>query len=531
VPGAEPGADGAAVAGAGDAAVCTLVDPLGVYTSGGLVGDRVWVGDRSWPVLANTATTLTLGQADDGVLPEMVGSKTLYYTGVADRGGLAGLAMRVPGLPVTAADLALGLAALLLAGWSLLYARDSWRLVPVAVLALLAVGFWSLVEPLRPWDQSDQPTNWGAGMKEWIQQAEVLLVGLMVFRIACRDAWLRRALVWTGLAMAVLMVGSALWEYAAVLNGRTPRLLADLHEVDGLWGFRWNPGRSGIGGSESSRNVLAVSGMLLTPILLAGAMIPRRWWWRLPLFALAALSLVTILSLAQLLAALAGCLLVAAVWRARWAVPAVLGGAVAVLLATCVLVPQHGRILLDSTGLSKLADPYGALPMPLKGETSRSRPTEWVQWQQKYLERQAALQAVAYSPVVGLGLGHYQERINQYYTQSTLAGNLYVMKPDHNAMEKDAHGQYFITAVETGVLGVAALIWLLTAGISRATRAARIAQDPRDAAICLGIAGGLLALALGGFVAPILMRGISLLLVAAIAYAYAVIDSRDPDAA
>ena len=230
--------------------------------------------------------------------------------------------------------------------------------------------------------------------------------------------------MWTLLGVAGVVVIVGLYEYWSVLAGRTTRGILDVAAIDSTFGFRYNPTRSTMAGTESSRNVLALYLAVMLPLLTSIAMHTndRRRQVIAAIIALAAVALIH--NVALLLCALAGCVVVAIQSpRPRAVTGTLLVTAVAVGV-TCAVSPQHGLILMDSVAVTKYDDPYGSLPMPLKGhnaDTVGQTGERWEPLQQKYVEMQTAMNAVSVSPLLGHGLGHYQTRINAYYTRRQTA--------------------------------------------------------------------------------------------------------------
>ena len=391
-------------------------------------------------------------------------------------------------------------------------------LPPVPVTVLVVVAAASALPWLRVLDEwgpslaaDDRTRGLLTSAKELVQFAEVWLVAFLVFRGVGRDARFRRWLVPVLAVVALALWGSALAEYVAAVSGRSLRGLADVGEIDGLFGLRYNPSFLQVLGSESSKNVLGLALAVLAPLLLGAAWGQPQMWARWLLAALALVLLTGILHLGLLIAALAGCVLVAALAQRRYAVPAVLLTALLVLgAAVSWRGSQHGPILLDSVALCRQEDRFGLLPMPMKGISQTTGRADWSPWQQKYEEWQAALNGISFSPLLGHGLGSYQARINPFYARGQLE-TLWIEKLPRNLMEKDAHSVYFVFGVETGVLGLLALCWVLVWGVQSALRARARTALAADRWLMCGVAGALVALLLAGVFTSFLVRGVALL--------------------
>jgi len=512
-----------------------LRDPFAVFPPDKLAGDRVHFGEQRFPITANTPRELTLA-AEPEAVRSAIREHEGYVTGFTTAGPLQALALRMPGANVTAADLLLGLTFLAL----LLYLglRRDWDrrvLPPLGIWLLLLVGTWSVVgwaRPLDAWygeelagDPAARAAAWRAGIKELVQYAAVLLGGYMVFAAAFRDPRARR---WAYVALLVvggLSVLVAWGEYAAVSRGSTLRGLADTMSVDGLFGVRHNPTRADATGSESSRNVLGLYLAWLLPLGLATLAAPWPWYARAGGVLLAALGLGVVLHAGLLVAAIVGCLVVAATWARAWAVHTTALGALLVLLTVALAVQalsvhdypnQHGVVLMDSVALHRHADVTGLQPMPLTGRGGEDY-RQWNPWQEKYVEMQAALNVFSFSPLLGHGLGRYQKVIGAGYSDSRLPSLRWIQEEPANYMEGNAHSLYQVLAVETGALGVLALLALLIGALRAALP--RLAAGGPLRYQAMGVTGALVALGLGTCFGSFMVRGLAVLTVALLALA------------
>jgi len=497
--------------GAGDGAV--IYDDTSVYADGELKGTWVWLDGEHYEVLDNTATHILVA-GDVAELQARLENGRDYLAGFKEKTGLAGLALAVPRANFTLADVLLAAGLVGVAGLLLVRRRRPERWLPsISLLALFVVCALSLVDCLRLFDQTDMAAERGQGIKELIQYAEVVAAWLL-FRQLLADERMRRWLGRVLVAGAAVMVLVALVEYIAVVQGKTLRGLLDINELDSLLGFQYNPARSNASGSESSRNALAMYLVIIVPLLLGMGLASDRKAVRVALPALAAVALCLCLNAYLLVCAVLGCLAVASLCRWRAAVPLTLCGAFVVLLGMCLLSEHHGPVLLDSVALHRSYDEYGLLPMPVKGLGVETH-AEWEPWQQKYVERQAAMNAIGFSPLLGVGIGNYQARINMFYGSGLLDGHG-MEKSAVNFMEKDAHGLYFVQGVETGLLGVGCLLWFLVCTLGRACRAAGAAGDG-DRGLAVGVAGTIVALILACWGGSFLVRGLQFLVIALMA--------------
>jgi hypothetical protein len=500
-----------------------IVDKYGVYKANDLAGDTIWVSGQKYAVAGNTGTRI---QLETTTAEHAIEFKDEYLTGVREKTLIVRAALAFPRINFTLADCLLGLGLLALAVHLLMKRQMPQRWLPSAgIILFLCVCLFSLFDWARLFCEPDSPTDIKAGIKELIQYAEVWVFGYLFFVEVLRRPRVRKAAVITLLAMFALMVVVALVEYGLVTAGKTARGLLDVGEIDSLFGFRYNPERSNNPGTEAGKNVLAAYLMFMLPFAIGAMKSLKPLWQRLVIGLFACLSLVCILHAGMLLVALAGCLVVGMVSCPRWGGVAVIGAFLIVLTTACTVLPQHGKILLDSVALSRTGDTYGLQPLPMKGEGLQNK--KWDPWQQKYTELQAALNAVGTSPVLGHGLGGYQKCINAFFSGGPMY-TLDISKSPVNLMEKNAHGLYTVQAVETGVLGLACLLGLLAAAAATAMRLRGSTEDPGDRALLLGVAGALVAILLGGWLMSFLMRGLSLIAIALIALPAAIEKPGEP---
>ena len=496
----------------------TIVDQFAVYECDELVGSSLWIGDRKFTVVQNGRTYIRL----DVPATELsaVEREAGYLTGVTEKSFIVRAALACPSIGFTLADCLLGLGVVFLAGYLLLTRqRPGQWLPPPGILLLLLVCLLSLFDWARVFDKSGNEADRGAGIKELIQYVEVWVVAYLFFVEVLRRVRMRRLAVATMLVMFGVVVVAGLVEYCLVLSGGTARGLLDIAAIDSLFGFRFNPSRQGVAGTESGKNVLGTYIIIMLPLAFAMLPVIRPLWQRLVLAMLCLLSLICVLHLGLLICAAAGCCAVAVASPRRFAVPLTLAAFPAVVGVTCLVSSHHGKVLLDSVALHRSADPYGLQPMPMKGQNWQH--PRWNPWQQKYLEIQAALNAVGYSPVLGHGIGGYQRRINVFYSNSPM-WSTGVEKSPVNLMEKDAHGLFLVQAVETGVLGLACLAGLLLAFLGRALKVRAAAAEPYDRALLIGVAAALVSILLGSWLISFVVRGIQLVVIALFAMPAAV---------
>jgi hypothetical protein len=470
---------------------------------------KIDFGGESFSVLDNTQTSLTLDATAERVAA-VLEQHPEYLTGFAAKTGAIRAALRVPAVGFTPADVLLGLALLLLA-LDVLRRRDWQALrVPLPVVALLLICAITLIDKARLLDQSYTHVDVRGGIKELIQYAEVLLAAWLFFAWALARPRARQAALATLVAMCAICVGAALFEYA--------RMSVSVQGIDGIFGIAYNPTRSNSTGSESSRNLLALYMAMMSPILLGLTAATRNRLGKGLLLALLVGTWAATLSLWLLICGLLGCVLVAGCGK-RWAIPALVLGALFAIFAIGQGAKEHGKILMDSAALYRNADTYGILPQPMTNKDANSAEV-WTPWQQKYVELQAAMNALSYSPLLGYGLGSYQVRINAFYDSAKIEGHA-ISKDPANFMERDAHGLYKVQAVETGLLGLGCLLWLLVQALVDKLRG-RSALDRREGWILAGVAGAILVMILASTFGNVMTRGLQFIAVALLAWPSAV---------
>ncbi|MCK5849413.1 MAG: hypothetical protein KAH23_00755 [Kiritimatiellae bacterium] len=488
-------------------------DDMSVYADGELTGQWIWFGDEHYEVLDNTATHI-LVDCDYDKLLNVVDSESSYFTGFRKKTGVVKLALVVPGVNFTVADCLLVFGLVMLTVVLLVQRQKPAQWVPpLPLMALLVVCIFSLVDRLRILDQTGLSVDRGKGIKELIQYVEMAAAWLF-FRHVLAEKRFRRWFAWllaTG-AAAVILVGLA--EYVAIVSGRTLRGLLDINELDSILGFQFNPSRYNTTGSESSRNVLAVYLAMAVPCLFGLGLAWKSRLLRTAMIVLAGLGLCLCLSAPILVCTVAGCLTVACLLKSKHALPFTFAGIFIVLLVMCTVQKHHGRILLDTSAIHRVTDEYGLQPMPVKG-LGVTTYEGWDSWQQKYVERQAAMSAIGFSPLLGLGLGNYQAKINMFYSTPYLDGHA-IEKSSINFMEKDAHGLYQVQAVETGLLGVGCLLWFLISIFRQAVVAGRDAGE-RDRALLIAVAGSIMALIMVCWYGSFMVRGLQFIAMAMLA--------------
>jgi len=400
------------------------------------------------------------------------------------------------GVVVTAADVLLGVAALLWAARRIARRDGRWPPVTAAALGTLWLAV-SLVPALKGGDDLAVGVS---GVKHVLQFAEYFVVGGILFAETLRDPLCRRWAVWALAAATAAAVLTALVQYA----GGTPAAL-----VRGT-GF-------------GNRNTFGLFLALALPVLFGVALFSRAWGVQLGAAVLTAVGLCVMTAGGLFLATAAG-LLTAGFLRSRWAFATV---AVALTLTAVFLLPrlprENSRLLLDSVMLYKESDPAGVFRDDVRGieekltdkrralgaKVMAGRPVSeddlvqegeysW-KWQQRYKEWQAALNMAARSPLFGVGAGAYQRNVNAFYYE--------MPKYPKNLMEPDALSFYFVWAASAGIPFLLICAAMALGAATGAARGLAALEAPVDRGLAAGVLGALAALAVACVFTSPFVRG------------------------
>jgi O-antigen ligase len=238
----------------------------------------------------------------------------------------------------------------------------------------------------------------------------------------------------------------------------------------------------------ANRNVLGGYLALLIPLLGGLVLYEACWWRRVWMGAMAAAGLLVTLSGGALLAIVVALAVVAMLrGSAAFAVVA------AVLIAGCVWglphLPRSNDVVLNES--VRLFNDNNEVSL---------RYTEW----------QAAMVMTAENPLLGVGMGNYQDNIGGYFG---------VLPRPTGVVEHDSENLYLVLASSVGLPGLACWLGvLLTFGI-RALRAFFAQRDGFEKGLALGLAGAILSFAICCIWTPLLVRGIGIQLAVLFAFA------------
>jgi len=467
------------------------------------------------------------------------------------------MAGRVPAVNVTVSDGLLGLAFLL---WLVLVAvrrrlREQVACYPGAAVAMLACGALSALPFVRATDMGRPDVR--AAVRELVQLAVFFVCAYGVLADLLRRATWRRRLTAAFVCGALVVMAAGLWEYARLRPGDVEAAKAGAvispTEVDATFGLRSgqsaDPDNKMMIATASNRSVLGAWLTVALPLLWGVALSSCCPAVRIVCGVATAAGMPLLLQGGLWAAALLGVLVVSFA-RGRWHFLATAAGLAALWAAVFTLAPQrHGQVLVDSVMLRREVDRFYTLRLyednasawVLKrldaGQDARpldlAYPGYDSPWQQRFAEWQAGLQALARSPLLGVGLGSYQDVINGFYERppdpDLNPGQCYniAKKRGVNLMEFGGNSTCLVWLVSTGLVGLAALVWLLLFGLGGATRAVGASLEGLDYGLALGALGALVGAAGGMLFTEYLVRGVGVALVFVLALAAALGSASD----
>jgi len=428
---------------------------------------------------------------------------------------------RLPGANVTASDLLFLIAFVLWLPlrWRQRLLGERLKGFPLPLAGLLLCACLSLV----PFLKSTQP--WGASIRydrafKQLVQLLLLLVCAYVTLVDYLGArrW-RSKLIAAFFAAAAGAVLVGLTEYARLRPPSPEALqagaLVSPMQVDATFGYQGKPAGAGEQvGTASNRNVLGAWLTLVLPLLWAVFLFTSEPPWRAAALVLAAAGALLVLHGGLWVAALVA-MLGLSFARGRLAFGVTAAGMLAFYGLVFWLGPQrHGQILLDSLMLRRSVDRFQTLPLYEVGEGVQ-RPAQGVAlekppcspWEQKYVEWQPALVALAHNPLFGVGLGNYQPRIGGFYSDPQLA-DYRMPKPSANLMEPGGNPFHAVWLVETGLVGFLAFVWLVFAFLRQGAQNSKGDADDLMKGLRLGACAGLGAACFGALFTDYLVRGV-----------------------
>jgi hypothetical protein len=453
-------------------------------------------------------------------------------------GSSGGLARVIPPVRVCVSDILFAGAFVL---WLALNATDRrllgrLRHYPLPLLAVLLCAALSAAPFLKPSGLfTGRQLAYGRAARELVQLFIFFGCTYLVLADYMREAVWRRRLTASFLCAAAFGIAVGVRQYARLRPSgpAAPGAILSPADVDGPFGFRGEPaGPHEQAGTLSNRNVLGAWASLVVPIFWALALCLRRPLARASCGVAAAAGLLLLLQGGLWLATIVALLVMAYVRGLKSF--AVTAAALFVFWAVVFrFAPeQHGMVLLDSVALHRSYDRfhtlplYGALEPGAAVAPARLSTEDNSMWQQKFIEWQPGLAAAARSPVFGVGLGNYQSNINAFYAPRpdpfyNPDGVYDIAKPVANLMESGANSFYLVWLVETGFVGLFALLWLLVFSLGRAAYSYEWSLSGFEKGLGLGSLGALCAMAGGMLFANYLVRGVGVAAVFVLATAVA----------
>ena len=466
---------------------------------------------------------------------------------VSRAGAGEGLVNAIPAVNVTLSDLCF------LAGF-LVWFPLRWyqgkllkwvRSYPVPLVALFLVGVLSMVPFLKSAPAWATPPVMEAsrGAKQLVQFFLFFVCAFVLLADYLSDPrWRTRILI--GFVVAATIVGlTGLSEYLQLRppspeNQRAGAITSALH-IDASFGFEGEAaGAHERIGTRSNRNVLGAWLTLALPLLWAGFLFIRNSGWKLTMLALTALGALLLLHGGLWLLAMIA-LLTLAYLHGRIAFGATAAGLFVFFGLLFWQAPQQpDQVMLDSLMLRRTTDRFRTLPvysinpeLDRSGQPADLRKAPYSPWEQKYIQWQPSLLALARNPLFGVGLGNYQRNINAFYADKDF-GAYGMPKASMDLMEKGGNALYAVWVAETGLVGMFAVIWLFLAFIRRGVKSARQAwrrDDHLAAMFKTGASVAIGAAALGGFFTNYWVRGLGYALVFALALAWTYpFETREP---
>ena len=405
--------------------------------------------------------------------------------------GLQRLLERIPSANFTIADILIWILFVLWVVKICVYRE--FKVVRLWPLSIVALVVWAGVSLVQSWKPVNVTVDTGEGVKEMIQYAEYFIAGFIVFANAAgRDFALRRMAIafWIATTGVILI---AICQYLNAPGANLPlaKLIepsADPLSVRGLFGDYNN--------YRGAYNVLGGYFALALPFMWGAALCEKNWFIRVWLAAATGAGIFVTMSGGAMAAILVAMLSITFIRGEKFFV----GLLVAILLLGFFVWPrlprQNGPALMESVRLY------------VKG-------AGW-QWQQRYVEWQPALRAIAFTPVTGVGVGGYQRHIDQFYGLEEIA------KPaGTNYMEPYAINGYAVLGVSAGVPALMALIWIILDFRRRAWSAYSGFEYGMEKSIGLGVYGALTGFTIVMFFTNIFLRGLGVAFIMLLALAAA----------
>jgi len=404
--------------------------------------------------------------------------------------------LTVKGIPFAPADLVLGVGFL---AWAVLVVgrRVSPVIPPACLWMLVAVALASAVNAIRAVNTGQGFAPMAPGYEiagtplksvaEVVQLVEYFLVAYVLVFSAVREEQHARGASLALAAVTALVVLGGLFHYVT--------------RADEPFFVRSSFGSRGIYGGYLAMTL---------PVVFAMALDSVDTRLRLGLFAVVIAGAVTILSPGALIGLITALLLVAARSSSR-VLQATLAGVLAFGVVTAVALPRNYDQNVYQFLHFRTADE----------QQLRAQWREWI----------AGVFITQEHPLLGVGPGNFQQNLANAYGAHGLE---YPGKARPGAdlasglMEPDTNNLYVVTAATTGLLGLAALLWMLIYFGKTASAVVRRPGSGVARVLALGIWGGIIGFAVTSIFSSLLVRGTGVVLAIFFALAAVLYDRRWP---
>ena len=386
---------------------------------------------------------------------------------------------------VTPADVVLGVAFLLWLGMAARRRADV-AVPPTCIWALLGVALVSAINAAKAAKTGTPFTFVTPGfaidgdpkksLAEMVQLVEYFVVAYVVVAAALNNERQARTAGLVLVGITALVVLGGLYHYVTLPA-------SEVHFV---------------GSALHSRHIYGGFLAMALPVAFALALRAEVLRLRLGLLALVVVGALTVLSPGAMIGLVVALLLVA--WKSSpRAFQLTLAGTLAFAALAAIALPRNYDHNVYQLLHFRSADPETG------EENLRAQWREWI----------AGAYMVQEQPVLGVGPGNFQRNLQATYDSH---GVLYPGKARSHAdvargeMEEDTNSLYVVTAGSMGLLGLAALLWVLLFFGKVAGAASRRAGDEALKALALGIWAGIIGVAITSAFSSLLVRGPGVLL-------------------
>jgi len=350
--------------------------------------------------------------------------------------------------------------------------------------------------------------------KELIQYIEYFIVGYLIVANNTDTERSFRRIVRLLILTSTIVIAVAMFQYWSCycpcvkdtagklgpLSGPLTRLL-HVDQGDAM----------GIRGTFSNRNVLGAFLAMMLPLLWGVALAHKKG------LAIVTRTWAVILTVAGLSVMTSGGAMIAVLFSIL-AITFIRDEKFFSILAVLVLVFAIGAGLFLKSKLQRLEAKCAARPNITMLQDSvklfkqsDAKPPRNYGWQQRYVEWQAAVNAITVHPILGVGVGNYQQNINQYYGE--------IAKPAENYMEADAMNGLLILGMTMGLPGLVAFLWILFKFQKFGAQGFSLLPPGLEKGFALGIYGAMTSVLIASLFTNVLVRGVGLVFIILLALA------------